>query len=1013
MIKGICLSIVISLLVFSCAQVKQMQHKQSPNAIPVLRITNDTTATPVKISSLSVDIKVAANTATTTFDITFYNPNDRILEGELEFPLADGQHIIRYALDMNGNLREGVVVEKAKARVAFENTIRRKVDPGLVEKTKGNNFRTRIYPLPANGTRHIVIAFEQTLELLNKEFFYQLPLYASEPIEQFSIKTSVIKNSEKPVLEETTFTNFEFKKWENVWLAEYDQNNFIPNQTIAFTIPNSSKDETLILAENDKEQTYFYVNNRIASDHEKKLAPKTIGILWDVSASGEKRDTKKEIQLLKEYFFRLGNVKASLIPFNIIIQSKEDFIINAGNTDALSKRLKEFVYDGGTQFGAIDLSAYSFDEILLFSDGLSTFGKKEIVLSSNPVIAINSSASADFSSLKFIAQQTHGKFIDLTNTELNTAIGEINGRLLQVINTEFNPAEIEDFVIQSGPIQNSGLSFAGKLKTISAIVKVNLGFGNEIKTTKIFTINKPDRSDYNNVKRIWAEMKIAELDLQFEKNKEEITKLGKEFSIVTQNTSLIVLDRVEDYVEHEITPPEELQKEYFTLLKEKHDSEKDDKAIALQQALNAMKELKKWWHKNYSPLKKKEDVFTPDSMIITANDLEESRVDYQRITLPDSLVSDSVHLSISAGLGAFSHSDTGRVSLLYSASENRELNSVRVMQDSRIYNLSFEPGNADGIEDKLEEEKVNSVAKPPTIELNKWKPDVPYLKELEKVAPNERRSKYYLLKKQYFTQPSFFIDVAGFFIEKNEKQFGLLVLSNIAEMKLEDAALLRMVANQLLEANEKELAIEIFREILKIREEEPQSYRDLALALSETGNNNEAVELLYKLITGTWDERFGDVKAIAINEMNAMISGHKDINTSAMDNRFVFPMPVDVRIVIGWNTDNSDIDLWVTDPRNEKCFYEHTETEIGGKISKDVTAGYGPEEFCLRKAWKGNYKVEVNLFGDSRQTLGGPIAIKAELFTDFGKPTQKREIINFRVTTNKEVIQLGSLKFGT
>ena len=37
-------------------------------------------------------------------------------------------------------------------------------------------------------------------------------------------------------------------------------------------------------------------------------------------------------------------------------------------------------------------------------------------------------------------------------------------------------------------------------------------------------------------------MKIAQFDLQFEKNKEEITKLGKQFSVVTQNTSLVVLD---------------------------------------------------------------------------------------------------------------------------------------------------------------------------------------------------------------------------------------------------------------------------------------------------------------------------------------------------------------------------------------------------------------------------------------------------------------------------------------
>ena len=255
--------------------------------------------------------------------------------------------------------------------------------------------------------------------------------------------------------------------------------------------------------------------------------------------------------------------------------------------------------------------------------------------------------------------------------------------------------------------------------------------------------------------------------------------------------------------------------------------------------------------------------------------------------------------------------------------------------------------------------------------------------------------------------------MARFFIEKNEKQFALLVLSNVTEMKLEDAELLRMVANQLLEANEKPLAIETFREILKLREEQPHSYRDLALALNESGNYNEAVELLYKVITGNWDQRFGDVKAIAINEMNAILSAHKkEVNGSFVDSRLICPMPVDVRIVIGWNTDNSDIDLWVTDPQKEKCFYEHTETQAGGRISKDVTGGYGPEEFRLKKALKGNYQVEVNLYGDTRQTLGGPISIKAEMFTDFGKPTQKREVINFRVTTDSEVVKIGSLKFG-
>ncbi|MDB5208214.1 MAG: Protein of unknown function precursor, partial [Flavisolibacter sp.] len=157
---------LISFLIFFsyCSHVKQTQTASLPNAIPALHITTDTGRMDLKISKLAVDIKVTGNISVTTFDITFYNGLDKILEGELDFPLADGQTIVRYALDINGRLREGVVVEKAKARVAFENTVRQGIDPGLVEKTKGNNFRTRVYPIPAKGYKRLVIGIEQKLE---------------------------------------------------------------------------------------------------------------------------------------------------------------------------------------------------------------------------------------------------------------------------------------------------------------------------------------------------------------------------------------------------------------------------------------------------------------------------------------------------------------------------------------------------------------------------------------------------------------------------------------------------------------------------------------------------------------------------------------------------------------------------------------------------------------------------------------------------------------------------------
>ncbi len=976
--------VLFFILLFSCAQVKKVTNTDPPNGMPVLRITNDSAATDIKVTSMSVDVLVASNIAITTFDIEFYNPNDRILEGELEFPLADGQHVIRYALDMDGNLREGVVVEKAKARVAFENTIRRRIDPGLVEKTKGNNFRTRIYPLPAKGKRHIIIATEQILEYPQQDMVYKLPLHSKEPIGKFSVKTSIIKSSIRPVMEEDNFPGFSFEKKQRGWQASFSRENFVANNAIAFSIPKKENEAT-VLTENYKGETFFYANSCINFSLKKRTPPKTIGLFWDISASGDKRNIEKEKQLLKEYLSANSNVTVSLIPFHIGTLPKENFTITGGNGNQLLKRLSEFQYDGATQFGSIDLTAYKFDEILLFSDGLGTFGKKEIIFSDIPVIAINSSPSADFSFLKYVAKRSNGKFVDLSKLDIQDAMEETGSLSLQVINTTYDPSAIEELVMQVSPVRASGLSFAGKLKSNSATIKVDLGYGNEITQSETFTITRSESSDYDAVKRVWAEMKIAELDLRFELNKDAITKLGKDHSIVTQNTSLIVLDRVEDYVEHEITPPQELQKEYFALLKTKQDLDKENRSSSLDEALAALNDLKEWYNKDHTPRKKTYHdtiVISPDNAVIYA---DSSAVSAQY---------DSVRTFYLRGNASASNLEAIAGTMNFTMDSNGDGAYDLVDQ---TYGWTTTTRN---------EEEDNA------IEMKAWKPDEPYLADLEKTAVANRVAKYFDLKKKYGDKPSFFIDVARFFFEKNEKQFGLQVLSNVAEMKLESAELSRNLANQLMDAGFKDLAIETFIDVMKMREEDPQSYRDLALAYNEAGDHSKAVELLYKVISGYWDTRFRDVKAISINEMNAIISAHS-VATNTIDSRFIYPMPLDVRIVISWSSDNTDIDLWVTDPAKEKCDYSHNRTDIGGKMSQDVTQGFGPEEFSLKKAVNGKYKIEVNLFGNSQQTISGPIAIKADLYTNYGKASQKKETIILRVKENKEIVELGTLKFGS
>lgn len=104
----------------SCVEVSAARPEKRMSAIPALKIMTDTGTSALQISKLHIDVAVTGNIATTTFDITFYNPASKILEGEFDFPLADGQNISRYALEIGDELREGVVVEKVVARTAFE-----------------------------------------------------------------------------------------------------------------------------------------------------------------------------------------------------------------------------------------------------------------------------------------------------------------------------------------------------------------------------------------------------------------------------------------------------------------------------------------------------------------------------------------------------------------------------------------------------------------------------------------------------------------------------------------------------------------------------------------------------------------------------------------------------------------------------------------------------------------------------------------------------------------------------
>src|SRR6185369_16932370 len=71
----------------------------------------------------------------------------------------------------------------------------------------------------------------------------------------------------------------------------------------------------------------------------------------------------------------------------------------------------------------------------------------------------------------------------------------------------------------------------------------------------------------------------------------------------------------------------------------------------------------------------------------------------------------------------------------------------------------------------------------------------------------------------------------------------------------------------------------------------------------------------------------------------------------------------DIKVFLSWDTDRSDIDLWVTTPSGETVKYDHRGAAGGEELFDDVTTGYGPESFTAHAANPGTYTVSVDYFG--------------------------------------------------
>ena len=301
-------------------------------------------------------------------------------------------------------------------------------------------------------------------------------------IPEFSLKVSVLESSQQPLLAEQPDGSFSFKNKGTAFIAEMQRKDFLPAHGLVVNL-SAQVDQANALMQKAGLSYYFLTNVMVKAPSRAHPWSKQIGLIWDVSLSGLKRDTAKELVLLDGFIKAQKNLTIQLGLLNNTFNKAGVFVIKDGNWNELREKLAGLVYDGGTDYSRINSNLLKADEYLFFTDGFSGFGSSSVSLA-KPVYTINSSLAADFSTLKYISAKTGGQFINLNVLSAESALQQISKDEMQFIGIKNNPGISELFpalpVHINGYLSVAGIAASGSENLVLHSVMVRSGFGTEV-----------------------------------------------------------------------------------------------------------------------------------------------------------------------------------------------------------------------------------------------------------------------------------------------------------------------------------------------------------------------------------------------------------------------------------------------------------------------------------------------------------------------------------------------------
>lgn len=527
-----------------------------------------------------VDIKIENQYAETSIDQVFKNHFHRDLEGTFIFPIPFGASISKFSMWVGEEELKGEVLDKDEAKKIYEDIVRRKKDPALLEWFGDGMFRARVYPIPANGETKVTLEYSEVLESFSGlcEYHYTLATekFSRDPLK--TVKLSVDLNSDLPIKNIYSPThNIKVDKIdEHKAKITYFEENTRPNKDFILYYTVSKKDFgfNLLTYKDEKEGGFFLgmVSPKVKIPKGKEIK-KIVLFILDTSGS---MSGKKIKQAKKALEFCLNNLnkndRFNIIDFDDRIKTFKDELVFAtqDNVDEGISFVENLTAEGGTNINDALLTGLEQvkDEkrltfIIFLTDGLPTVGNTDIKSILKNVKGKNTNLAKIF--VFGVGYDVNTHLLDRLSDEnsgtsdyvspdedievkVSNFYKKISNPVLANIELEFDGINTSQIYPRRLPdiFEGTQLVVVGKFEGEGEKDVILSGTVDDVQKDYIYKVDFKKEKKKSFIPKLWAKSRVGYLIDQIrlygksEELVDEIVKLSKKYGIINEYTSFLV-----------------------------------------------------------------------------------------------------------------------------------------------------------------------------------------------------------------------------------------------------------------------------------------------------------------------------------------------------------------------------------------------------------------------------------------------------------------------------------------